>query len=156
MKRLYFDMDGTLADLYGVPDWLSMLRTYNPLPYRTAGELVSLARLECICNELVKLGWEIGVITWLSKDATEDYDEQVISAKMDWIGDRMPYLSDFIAVPYGTPKQKVAKRCGEMWLVDDSEEVRKMWDTPKQRKSIDANGDIIQALRELLEKERGQ
>ena len=156
MKRLYFDMDGTLADLYGVSNWLSMLQQHNPLPYRTAGELVSMVQLECLCNELVKFGWEIGVITWLSKDSTEDYDEQTISAKMDWIGDKMPYLSDFIAVPYGVPKQKVAKRCKEMWLVDDSEEVRKMWDTPKQRKSIDANGDVIQPLKELLKKERGQ
>ena len=156
MKRLYFDMDGTLADLYGVPDWLSMLQNHSPVPYRTADELVPLIRLECLCNELVKLGWEIGVITWLAKDASDDYNEQVISAKMDWIGDRMPYLSDFIAVPYGTPKQKVAKRCREMWLVDDNAEVREMWDTPKQRKSIDANEDIIQALKELLKREKGQ
>ena len=156
MKRLYFDMDGTVADLYGVPDWLSYLNAHDPRPYRTAAELVNMVRLECICNELVALGWEIGVVTWLAKGSDEDYDEEVTSAKMDWVYDRMPYLFDFVAVPYGVPKQKAVKRCSEMWLVDDNAKIREMWDTPKQRKSIDANGDIIAALLELLRREKGE
>ena len=28
--RIWFDMDGTIADLYGVEDWLPKLRAYDP------------------------------------------------------------------------------------------------------------------------------
>ena len=30
MKTLVFDMDGTIADLYGVKGWLKMLRAEDP------------------------------------------------------------------------------------------------------------------------------
>lgn len=156
MKRIYFDMDGTLVDLYGVPDWMDYLRDENPLPYRIAPALVNMERLEVVCNALAEIGYTFGVITWLSKESTADYDEATTSAKMDWIGDKMPYLSDFIAVPYGFPKHKAVKRAAEMWLIDDNEKVRKAWNTPKQRKSIDANGDIIAELLKLLREERGK
>lgn len=158
MKRIYFDMDGTIADLYGVPDWETYLRNSDATPYRTARELVNMVQLECICEKLIPFGYEFGIITWLARNSSEEYDEQVISAKMDWAGDRMPFLSDFIAVPYGTPKHKVARRCKKMYLVDDNADVRNAWDTPKQRTSIDANGNIIEELlkiyREELSKER--
>ena len=31
-KAIYFDMDGTIADLYAVDGWLDMLRAYDPTP----------------------------------------------------------------------------------------------------------------------------
>ena len=65
----------------------------------------------------------------------------------------MPFLSEFIAVPYGMPKHKVARRCQKMWLVDDNEDVRNAWNTPKQRKSIDANGNIIEELLKIYRTE---
>lgn len=154
MKCIYFDMDGTLADLYGVPGWADCLDNENPLPYRIAPALVNMDRLEAVCNALVEIGYTFGVITWLAKNSTPAYDEATTSAKMDWIGDKMPYLSDFIAIPYGFPKQKAVKRSAEMWLVDDNEDVRKSWNTPKQRKSIDASGDIVAELLKLLREEK--
>ena len=36
-KKLFlFDMDGTIAYLYGVYNWLDMLRNYDPTPYANA------------------------------------------------------------------------------------------------------------------------
>ena len=35
-KVLVFDMDGTIANLYGVNGWLEDLRNYNPRPYIVA------------------------------------------------------------------------------------------------------------------------
>ena len=29
---IWFDMDGTIANLYGVENWLPMLRAYDPTP----------------------------------------------------------------------------------------------------------------------------
>ena len=31
-KMVVFDMDGTIADLYAVPNWLQMLRAEDPTP----------------------------------------------------------------------------------------------------------------------------
>lgn len=154
MKRIYFDMDGTIADFYGVDGWEQYLREENPFPYRNAGNLVNMARLEAVCNALVECGYEFGIITWLARDSSEEFSEKTESAKLDWIDDKMPYLSDFIAIPYGMPKQKAVPRTKEMWLIDDNANVRTMWDTPKQRKSIDANGDIVAELLKILRKER--
>lgn len=32
IKKIYFDMDGTIANLYAVEGWLPMLRAYDPTP----------------------------------------------------------------------------------------------------------------------------
>ena len=37
-----FDMDGTIADLYGVQNWLEMLQAENPQPYRQAKPLLDI------------------------------------------------------------------------------------------------------------------
>ena len=61
--RIWFDMDGTIADLYGVTDWLPMLRAYDPTPYAIAKPLVNLSRLARTLNRLQALGHEIGIIS---------------------------------------------------------------------------------------------
>ena len=35
-RTLVFDMDGTIANLYGVENWLEDLRSFNPRPYIVA------------------------------------------------------------------------------------------------------------------------
>ena len=35
-KTIWFDLDGTIANLYGVDGWLPMLRAENPAPYGNA------------------------------------------------------------------------------------------------------------------------
>ena len=42
---IWFDMDGTIADLYAVENWLPMLRAYDPAPYTLAKPLVHMATL---------------------------------------------------------------------------------------------------------------
>ena len=34
VKILVWDMDGTIADLYGVENWLPMLRAFDPTPIK--------------------------------------------------------------------------------------------------------------------------
>ena len=46
MKRtIWFDMDGTIANLYGVDNWLPMLREYNPAPYAEAEVMLNMSLL---------------------------------------------------------------------------------------------------------------
>ena len=39
-KEIWFDMDGTIADLYGVENWLEMLIAEDPTPYAVAKPLL--------------------------------------------------------------------------------------------------------------------
>ena len=59
---IWFDMDGTIADLYGVKNWLPMLIDEDPTPYEIARPLVNLSRLARYLNRLQKKGFEIGII----------------------------------------------------------------------------------------------
>ena len=150
MKAIYFDMDGTVADLYGEPNWLKDLRNNSPKPYKNAKPRVDMVELEKVCNELISKGYKIGIITWLSKETNKEYDRRVIKAKVKWANKYMPYVSEFKPQKYGIPKQLAVRKCKQMILIDDNAEVRNMWNTPKQRISIDANEDFLQALKELL------
>ena len=55
--RIYFDMDGTIADLYGVENWLNDLRTERTTPYEIATPLCDLERATDLLNELKDLGY---------------------------------------------------------------------------------------------------
>ena len=39
-KAIYFDMDGTIADLYGVDGWLDDLMNESTRPYAAAAPLL--------------------------------------------------------------------------------------------------------------------
>ena len=57
MREIWFDMDGTIADLYGVENWLEMLRNEDATPYRNARPLVRLNVLARLLNRLQREGY---------------------------------------------------------------------------------------------------
>ena len=78
---IWFDMDGTIADLYGVQNWLDYLIAKDALPYEVAKPLVRLSALARVLNNLQRKGFKVGVISWLAKNSTADYDEAVTEAE---------------------------------------------------------------------------
>jgi histidinol phosphatase-like enzyme len=124
-KEIWFDMDGTIADLYGVEDWLSMLRNYDPTPYKVAKPLLHMASLARKLNALQRKGYTIGVVSWVSKVSTPEYDEAVAAAKINWLRTHLKSVKfDHIDIlPYGTPKQDGRNGI----LFDDNEEIREDW-----------------------------
>ena len=123
-----FDMDGTIADLYGVSGWLNDLRNENPRPYENAAPMWDMVEL---AKALKALGAEIRVITWLSKDSSEEYKEAVRKAKIEWL-DRYGFPYDkFHGVQYGATKANSVRKYlaeGEgAILVDDNAKVRSGW-----------------------------
>ena len=123
--RINFDMDGTIANLYGVEGWLDDLNRKSARPYREAKPLVNLSSLARVLNRLQKNGYEIAVISWLAKNSNAEYDEKVTKAKMEWLENHLPSVKwDKISiVAYGTPKST----CGKGILFDDEEPNRKEW-----------------------------
>lgn len=125
MKKFWFDMDGTIADLYGVDGWLEMLLASKPTPYEIARPLVNMARLARALNKAQRLGAEIGVISWLAKGSTPEYDKAVTYAKLKWLARHLPSVkwNEIKIVAYGTPKQTL----GNGILFDDEEKNRIEW-----------------------------
>lgn len=148
-RMIVFDMDGTIADLYGVDGWLESLREFDESPYINAKPMYNMEELNSCLQELKNLGWAIVVTTWLSKESNKDYDTRVRKAKREWL-DRHEFPYDELhMVKYGTTKANVGYRykCFSI-LVDDNEKVRRGWSLGA---TIDANEDILPKLKNLIE-----
>lgn len=127
-KAIYFDMDGTIANFYGVPNWLDFLMANDPYPYKAAQPLLNMNSLARLLNRLQANGWHIGIVSWLSKTSTEEFDAQVIIAKRMWLKTHLPsvYWDEYKIVPYGTPKQEVVEFSSGI-LFDDEIPNRNNW-----------------------------
>ena len=148
MKALVFDMDGTIADLYGVDGWLEDLKSENPRPYIEAKPLYNMLILNEILKLFQNMGWKIIVTSWLAKNSTKEYDEKVREAKKRWLAENGFPADEIHIVKYGTTKADCTRKMGGYQiLVDDNETVRKGW---KLGNTIDANKNIIAELVALL------
>ena len=145
--ELYFDMDGTVYDLYGTPDWLERITKSDVTIFEQRPPCVNLDKLNTALAMLVDCGFKIGVITWLPKNATTEYKQAVTKAKKDWITKNIPLIDVVIVQEYGTPKYSATNK--RAILVDDNDEVRKDWET-NNYKAIDAKQDIIPELLKLI------
>lgn len=125
---IYLDMDNTIADLYSVEGWLDALRGRDPSPYAKATPMCDLRRLARLLNKLQREGNKIGIVSWLSKDSTAEYDEAVRRAKRRWLARHLPSVifDEYHIVKYGTPKQYVVQDPLGI-LIDDEEKNRENW-----------------------------
>lgn len=126
--KICFDMDGTIADLYGVENWLEYLLEENVKPYKIAKPLVNMSALARRLNNLQRKGYEIGVISWTSKCGSDEYNAEVESAKRAWLHKHLASVKfDFIAVvPYGYNKAAFADDEQDV-LFDDEDKNREDW-----------------------------
>ena len=130
-KMICFDMDGTIADLYNVPNWLEMLRNENPAPYLDAEPMWDMVHMAEILKKIQQAGIEIRIITWLSMNSTEEYKVAVREAKRAWL-EKWGFVFDhFHGIQYGATKADSIRRSlannETAWLIDDNEKVRKGW-----------------------------
>lgn len=128
-KEIWFDMDGTIADLYSVKNWLPKLRAYDESPYMNAAPLLRLCVLARILNRLQREGFTINIISWLSKDPNPIYGAKVTAAKYYWLKKHLPSVifNEIRIVPYGTPKSFVMSEKDAI-LFDDEEKNRVEWE----------------------------
>ena len=126
--KICFDMDGTIADLYGVENWLEYLLEENVKPYKIAKPLVNMNILARRLNNLQRKGYEIGIISWTSKGGSDEYNAEVEAAKRAWLRKHLASVKfDFIAVvPYGYNKAAFANDEQDV-LFDDEDKNREDW-----------------------------
>lgn len=140
---IFFDMDGTIADLYGVNNWLDYLLASNTLPYEIAKPLVKLNSLARILNKLQRNGYKIGIISWLAKSGSDEYNKEITEVKKRWLKRHLASVTfdEIHIVKYGTPKQTFAKTKNDI-LFDDEKPNRDNW----TGKAFDAD-EIIEILK---------
>ena len=127
-KAIYFDMDGTIANLYGVDGWLDMLINEDTTPYAKATPLVRLCTLARLLNRLQRNGWHIGIVSWLAKNGSDTYNASVIETKVNWLKEHLTSVqwNEIKIVEYGTPKEEIVNMPFGI-LFDDEEQNRKNW-----------------------------
>ena len=141
-KEIWFDMDGTIANLYGVKGWLDYIIKEETTPYEKAETLINMQVLARLLNKLQKKGYLIGIVSWTAKNGTEDYNKKVTEAKQNWLKKHLKSVTfnKIDIIKYGTPKQN--NRNGI--LFDDEINNRINWnDTAYDEKNI------IETLRAL-------
>jgi hypothetical protein len=124
---IYFDMDGTIANLYGVENWLADLEAHRTTPYQNAKVMLHMATLARLIHRAQKNGYAVGIISWLSKSGTDEYNAEVAEVKRKWLKTHLKSV-EFDAVhivPYGTPKSTFAQHVDI--LFDDEVRNRSEW-----------------------------
>ena len=117
---IYFDMDGTIANLYGVNEWLNRIRAYDAKIYAEAKPLCNMNTLARRLNQLQAQGVKIGIISWGSKDKDTDFLAAVKTEKLRWLHKHLKsvHWDEIHIVEYGTPKSSFRSSFDDI-LFDD-------------------------------------
>lgn len=128
MRTIWWDMDGTIANLYAVENWLPMIRAEDTTPYTEAGVMWNMSQLARLMNQVQKLGYKLGIISWTAKNGSASYNEAVKQAKLDWLKKHLASVTwdTIYVVSYGTPKSLVMQTEEDI-LFDDEEPNRDAW-----------------------------
>ena len=128
MRTIWWDMDGTIANLYAVENWLPMLRAEDTTPYVEAEVMWNMRQPARLMTQVQKLGYKLGIISGTSKGGSESYNEAVKQAKLSWLGKHLASVNwdNICVVSYGTPKSLVMQGEDDI-LFDDEEPNRDAW-----------------------------
>lgn len=145
---IWFDMDGTITDLYGQQNWLEDLIAEKVEPYLNAEPLYAVGELLSTFWDLKLKGYNIGIISWCAKNGSAAYNEAVKVAKNKWLKKlNLDILIDKVIITkYGKPKHETCKIFGGGILVDDEPQNINNWTLGKV---INAKDNILTALASL-------
>lgn len=147
-ETIYFDMDGTIANLYGIDNWLGKLRSEDASPYAEAEVMLNMSLLARYLNKLQKMGYRLGIISWLAKNSTASYDKAVETAKREWLQFhlRSVKFNEINITAYGVPKLLYMSTDDDI-LFDDNESIREEWVGKAYEPS-----EILSVLKELIDR----
>ena len=128
MRTIWWDMDGTIANLYAVENWLPKLRAEDETPYVEAKVMWNMSQLARLMNKVQQMGYKLGIISWTSKGGSDIYNIAVDTAKREWLDTHLASVNfDYVyIVKYGTPKSLVMQGEDDI-LFDDEEPNRAAW-----------------------------
>lgn len=120
LPTIALDMDGTIAALYDVPNWLESITNNDATPYYKALELVDCDSLNDLVTLYKAFGGHVCIVSWLCKgELNTAYSSAIQAAKVLWLREHLPAIDDIRIVAYGTPKSTVVKDVRQTVLFDD-------------------------------------
>lgn len=147
MKAIYFDMDGTIADFYSVENWLDYLLKEQTKPYRVAKPLCDMRKLSREIKRLQSIGYKVGIISWLSRNATDNFGRHTAIAKANWLSRHLGSVAfdEIHIIDYGTPKHKF----GNGILFDDETGNRMAWDNASEHNQAFDVHNLLETLAKI-------
>lgn len=131
VKMICFDMDGTLANLYNVPDWEKKLNMGDFTPYLDAEPMFNMSHLAQLTKTLIKSNIEVRIISWSAMHATTTQTKIVKMVKKAWLEKYGFNYTNLHVVKYGTTKSNVIRKYlsenETAILVDDNEKILNGW-----------------------------
>lgn len=121
-KTVYLDMDGTIANLYEIENWLPRLRAEDKTIFLECEPMISEKEL---LDKFPTENFEMKILSMTPLNATENYCLDVINQKNEWLNKYFPSITKRIYKPYGHNKN--LKNSENAILIDDSEPIRKSW-----------------------------
>lgn len=115
-------MDGTIANLYGIENWLPRLRAEDKTIFLECEPMISEKEL---LNKFPTENFEMKILSMTPLNATENYCLDVINQKNEWLNKYFPSITKRIYKPYGHNKN--LKNSKNAILIDDSEPIRNSW-----------------------------
>lgn len=131
-RTVYFDMDGTLADLYGVHDVFHRLDNNDASVYF---EAAPIPKYTTMLRDFKRMGYRVGIITAGSRFPPNTPEEvkaqmniETEAAKIKWLEKYGldGFIDTFQFIPYGVSKYDVAEDKTGI-LVDDEDKVLRTW-----------------------------
>lgn len=121
MKKqiVYLDMDGTIANLYGMENWLKDLENeiegvfIKCKPFITEKELLKYFPVE---------KYELRICSMTPLNASEKYCKIVIKEKNEWLDKHFPSITHRVYMKYG--KSKNLRNSERHILIDDNATIR--------------------------------
>lgn len=154
VTMICWDMDGTIADLYSVENWLEQLENQIVNPYKEAKTMLEMNRLLELLQKATEKGIELRVITWLAKNATREYKKETRKAKKDWLVANGFNFDKVHCVQYGTTKADCVRKeipsNRTAILIDDNAKVRKGWTLGGTLNPTEEN--FLDKLEKIIEK----
>lgn len=147
-KECYFDLDGTIYDLYGMKDWLERIENEKPNVFTDGNFIVNYNEfMECV-RQLEKQGYTFNVISWLPYDVTYNYKKKCEQEKRNWIKKFLPFVKNVEIQSYGILKHTHVE---SGILIDDNEKICKHWRN-ENRVALNVNKEfnVIKALKKLI------
>lgn len=147
-KECYFDLDGTIYDLYGMKDWLERIENEKPNTFTDGKFIVNYNEfMECV-KQLEKQGYIFNVISWLPYNVTYNYKKKCEQEKRNWIKKFLPFVKNVEIQSYGILKHTHVE---SGILIDDNEKICRHWRN-ENRIALNVNKEfnVIKALKKLI------
>lgn len=123
-KIVYFDMDGTIANLYAVENVFDRLDALDASVY---SEALPINKYIGMLRGFKELGYKVIILSCLGMISEDKFDKDTIDYKNKWLDKYVgkEYIDDRIFIEYTKHKENYIKEGGI--LVDDDDKVLMNW-----------------------------